>query len=333
LHRDVSPQNILVGIDGTARVIDFGIALAHRRRAEATTTGIVKGKARYMAPEQVVGDKLSPRTDVYAAGLVLLEMLAGPLFPQRGMDDDLLASRIAGLEGMPEPIRVALQRALEREPDDRFASALDFATALDAHPAASAPRVAKWVSEIAAERLGRRAEMVRSFEQSQVDVATRPPAPPRPAPSGDAAWTATDRASERRRSKTLVPFAIAGLLAVMITVIVIVQRNEKVVGPAAAATEHPGATEHPAATDNTSSSSANIPTPASAEPSPTVIASASASAPPSAASSAPHADSPPAKPPRPVSSPTTSAPAVDCSNPFVVDAQGVKRVRRECLGR
>src|SRR3984885_9026799 len=76
VHRDVSPQNILVGVDGTARVLDFGIAKA-RGRAHATATGQIKGKFAYMPPEQLHGEELDRRADVYAAGVVLWESLVG----------------------------------------------------------------------------------------------------------------------------------------------------------------------------------------------------------------------------------------------------------------
>ncbi|MFS8065577.1 MAG: serine/threonine-protein kinase, partial [Byssovorax sp.] len=76
IHRDVSPHNVLVGVDGAARITDFGIAHA-AVRLSSTREGHLKGKLRYMAPEQLRGRKLDRRTDLYAAGAVLWEMLAG----------------------------------------------------------------------------------------------------------------------------------------------------------------------------------------------------------------------------------------------------------------
>ena len=75
VHRDVSPQNVIVGADGVARVLDFGISKAENR-ASVTRDGRVKGKLRYMAPEQLGGD-VTPAADIYAAGIVLWELLAG----------------------------------------------------------------------------------------------------------------------------------------------------------------------------------------------------------------------------------------------------------------
>src|SRR3989442_1525850 len=77
VHRDVSPQNVLVGCDGVARVLDFGIAKARGRLQPTTQTGQVKGKLAYMAPEQILGDDVTRRTDVYAAAVILWEALTG----------------------------------------------------------------------------------------------------------------------------------------------------------------------------------------------------------------------------------------------------------------
>jgi serine/threonine-protein kinase len=76
IHRDVSPQNILVGVDGLARVLDFGVAKA-AGRVHVTQSGEVKGKIPYMPPEQLAGEDLDRTVDVYAAGVVLWEMLTG----------------------------------------------------------------------------------------------------------------------------------------------------------------------------------------------------------------------------------------------------------------
>lgn len=74
IHRDVSPQNVLLSVDGEVKLLDFGIAKA-RGRAERTEAGVIKGKIRYMAPEQAMGEEIDRRIDVYALGVVLWEML------------------------------------------------------------------------------------------------------------------------------------------------------------------------------------------------------------------------------------------------------------------
>ncbi|NUO50009.1 MAG: serine/threonine protein kinase, partial [Polyangiaceae bacterium] len=76
VHRDVSPQNVMVGVDGVSRVVDFGIAKA-ATRAQTTQEGQIKGKLGYMAPEQLRAQPVDRRTDVFAAAIVLAEMLSG----------------------------------------------------------------------------------------------------------------------------------------------------------------------------------------------------------------------------------------------------------------
>src|SRR5690606_19247731 len=76
VHRDVSPQNIMIGSDGIARVLDFGVAKGSGR-IQSTRDGQVKGKVRYMAPEQARGEEITARADIYAAGIVLYEALTG----------------------------------------------------------------------------------------------------------------------------------------------------------------------------------------------------------------------------------------------------------------
>lgn len=77
VHRDISPQNILISYDGAVKVIDFGIAKADEENREATRAGVIKGKPSYLSPEQIAGEELDGRSDIFALGIVLWEMLAG----------------------------------------------------------------------------------------------------------------------------------------------------------------------------------------------------------------------------------------------------------------
>jgi serine/threonine-protein kinase len=172
VHRDVSPQNILVGADGVARVLDFGIAKAAGRVTESVTKDL-KGKIAYMPPEQVAGEEIDRRADLFAVGVVLWEALAGErLFrgedPSSTMDaiynkdPPRLAVRELGVSGAIDDV---LSRALAKEPKDRFETADAMAHALeDALPPASDREIAEWVEHVAGDALAARVERVAAFE-------------------------------------------------------------------------------------------------------------------------------------------------------------------------
>jgi serine/threonine-protein kinase len=161
VHRDVSPQNVLVGTDGSSRVIDFGIAKA-ATRLTATTSGVVKGKLSYMAPEQIKQQPLDRRADVFSAGVVLHELLTGARLFKAGHDGDAVLMVLLG--EIPNPSSVApdvppevdpvVLKALERNPADRFASAAELRDALEAAcPPAPARDVGAWVERLGKEKL------------------------------------------------------------------------------------------------------------------------------------------------------------------------------------
>jgi serine/threonine protein kinase len=101
VHRDVSPDNLLVGFDGVVKVVDFGIAKASAS-VSTTTTGTVKGKFAYMAPEYLAGDPIDGRADVYSMGVVLYELLSGTR-PFRGNSEPALIMSI--MRDDPPPLR------------------------------------------------------------------------------------------------------------------------------------------------------------------------------------------------------------------------------------
>jgi hypothetical protein len=131
VHRDVKPGNILVSPDFRVKVTDFGIAKALRTDIDLTTTGQVLGTVRYLAPEQVQGSEVDPRTDIYSTGVVLYEMVTGrPPFDaendvatamMRLTRDPLPPRAIRG--GISRGVEVAILRAMARRPEDRFQSA------------------------------------------------------------------------------------------------------------------------------------------------------------------------------------------------------------------
>jgi serine/threonine protein kinase len=176
VHRDVSPHNIMIGVDGTARVLDFGIAKA-LGRLQDTHTGQVKGKLSYMAPEQLMGTPLDRRVDVFAAGIVLWETLVGRrlfLADNPGhVVQRVLTETVPSLDTfLPElsfSLVRAVARATEREAEKRFASAAEFARELeDAAEMVSARAVGEWVRAAGGERLEQRAQRLREIESTPI---------------------------------------------------------------------------------------------------------------------------------------------------------------------
>ena len=135
VHRDVSPSNVLVSFEGEVKVCDFGIA--HANDAAELADDAIKGKAGYMSPEHARGDALDARADVFAAGIVLWELLAGrKLYRSDGgpLLDQAKRAEIPALpeRGFPheEELGAIVKRALAPNRDDRFASAQEMRTAL-----------------------------------------------------------------------------------------------------------------------------------------------------------------------------------------------------------
>ncbi len=175
VHRDVSPQNVLVGIDGIARITDFGVARAVSRLG-STRVGQLKGKLAYMAPEQAQGDALDRRADVFSAGVLTWETLAAKrLFKadneaatlQRVMNEEIpLLTRVA--PHLSSEVADAVHRALERDPDRRYTTAAQFADALEeagvTRDGIAAPRdVAAFVKETIGEELEQQRDAVRAW--------------------------------------------------------------------------------------------------------------------------------------------------------------------------
>jgi serine/threonine-protein kinase len=149
VHRDVSPHNVLIGVDGIARITDFGVAHAETRLS-TTKGGQVKGKFAYMSPEQVRSMPIDRRSDVYAAGVVLWETMTGQRMLRN--DNDLaMITQILGrawklphelAPSVPRPVSDACTRALSLEPGDRYATAAAFAEALEEAARASGVTIA-----------------------------------------------------------------------------------------------------------------------------------------------------------------------------------------------
>jgi eukaryotic-like serine/threonine-protein kinase len=139
VHRDVSPQNIIVGYDGFTKMVDFGLAKATALGDGATRAGQLKGKISYMAPEQVKGEPLDRRADVFALGVVLYAVTTGKhpfrresegatLFAISAPDPAPAPSRFMEY---PAPLEAVLMKSIAKKPDDRYSSSLEFARALE----------------------------------------------------------------------------------------------------------------------------------------------------------------------------------------------------------
>lgn len=137
VHRDISPPNIMVSSAGQAKLLDFGIAKANTAQTK-TRSGTLKGKNAYMSPEQILGRTLDRRSDIFALGTVLWELLAIKRLFHR--DSDFMTYRAITEEPTPDirqhrpdipgPLREVVERALAKHPADRFANAAEFARAL-----------------------------------------------------------------------------------------------------------------------------------------------------------------------------------------------------------
>jgi len=165
VHRDISPQNILVTYTGTTKIVDFGIAKAATQSQE-TRAGTLKGKFAYMSPEQALGKKLDGRSDLFALGIVLYEITVGKrLFKS---DSELKTLRMITEEPIVSPIELnpkypkrlndIIMKALERDRDKRFKNCNEFHVELEAflrdYPKPSSTvDLSKWMKKIFAEKI------------------------------------------------------------------------------------------------------------------------------------------------------------------------------------
>lgn len=191
VHRDVSPQNVLVGVDGIPRLLDFGIAKAMGRAAN-TRGAQLKGKIAYMSPEQITGSPVTRQTDIWGSAIVLWQSLTGCKLFQAQNDAETLYQILEGeiappsrhRKDVPPELDAVVLRGLERDPADRFATAQEMVVAFEKTvPMMSQHEVAEWVNRIAGPNLAKRSSRLAEIESLSADVRvplTDPPPPPDP---------------------------------------------------------------------------------------------------------------------------------------------------------
>lgn len=168
VHRDVSPQNVLIGYDGSIKLLDFGVAKTAMRTGE-TRAGMMKGKARYMAPEQVMNGDVDRRADIYAAGVVLWELVAG----RKMVSGTNVLEQLVTVMKTPAPklstfvpdvdaeLETIVHKALEREPENRYSTALEMREALQTYIASKGGPRAEDVAALVRELFTRQREEIQ----------------------------------------------------------------------------------------------------------------------------------------------------------------------------
>ncbi|MDP9150419.1 MAG: serine/threonine protein kinase [Myxococcota bacterium] len=215
VHRDVNPTNIFVTYDGQVKVIDFGLAKA-ANRVSKTAAGVIKGKASYMSPEQALGAPVDRRTDIFALGATLWELGCDRrLF--RGADEVETLKRVAAAEvpdpaklvpGFPPALSRVLRKALARQKERRYATALELAHDLDAFAggAIHAAIVAQVMQEVfAAQHVKQAAWLAKVTSQAE-----------KRAPSHRAVFNRASGSGPRGAATVLVVFAFLALVAVVV---------------------------------------------------------------------------------------------------------------------
>jgi serine/threonine-protein kinase len=370
VHRDVSPQNILVGIDGIARVLDFGVAKAVTRVA-TTREGQIKGKLAYLAPEQLSGNN-SRQSDIYSASVVLWEALTGERLFQADNPGELLNlvlyRKIPApgelTAGLPSGLDEIVLKGLSRDPAERFTTAREMAVELERKGGqVSAVEVGEWVERIAKDAIATRAKKVAEIENySPNDLGEAHRLSRLRAGSEEvAAIAAARRQNEVRHNSAPTvaevrsprPASSADMESspTQSSVATIsgyppaemkTSRARPLIAAAAALlvlvvaivmlTSRPG--------PSNATRAGGVPSSVAADPTPSASASALPSAPtnpslteetPAVVASA-HTDTTPPVRPKPVQHPVPpKKPALNCDPPYFVDPQGIRHMRRECL--
>lgn len=188
VHRDVNPSNVLVATSGHVKLADFGVVRMRERIQQKTEPGLVKGKYAYLAPEYIAGEPCSVQTDIYAAGIMLFELLSGRECFSGNTAYEVMWKIVnkgvpmyrLGREGVPEDLQRIVQRATSMVPERRYTTAQDMANALEAWLMRSGRHATPWVLSVFFNRhelFPRRLEEVPTPQALQRSVPAHIPKP------------------------------------------------------------------------------------------------------------------------------------------------------------
>lgn len=332
IHRDVSPQNVLVGVDGVPRVLDFGVAKA-AGRAQQTMDGQLKGKLAYMSPEQMLGEEIDRRADVYSAGVVLWETLATRRLFEGENQGALMKKVVAGdiakpssvVPGLPHGVDAVVAKATARRPEDRFASAWEMALAVEeALGGENVRKISAFVESCGREAIARRTERVRQLESmTEADLA---PTTVQASPLDRPTELETERVRPNDRAVLMALAITAGLgVATALALVALVRTRPEPGGAPSGATATATSTESAVASavlaaPAVATVSAAASTMVVATTATTSVARPTAAVVPPAVTTSRTSEVPPVKPPA----------GADCIPPFVI-VNGKRKLKPECI--
>jgi serine/threonine-protein kinase len=239
VHRDVSPQNILVTYDGVSKVVDFGVAKATAMGGGATVAGQLKGKVSYMAPEQVRGEAIDRRVDIFAMGIVLYALTTGKHPFRRESEaatmytiasDDPVVSPRKFLPDYPASLEAVLLKALAKDAKNRYATASEFLRALDqAFPVSERANTDEDIAAFMGKLFGNKREESRAAlaealaladKQGPRPVDNQPELPSQtsslseiglaPSPTAESTYTSVGVPALKQRRQRVLLFSVVG---------------------------------------------------------------------------------------------------------------------------
>lgn len=228
VHRDVSPQNILVTFNGDVKLVDFGIAKAGRSSMEDTGSGQLKGKVPYMSPEQAQGQMLDGRSDIFSLGIILFELTTGRRLFRGQNEMDTLRMIVDGEyprprdlnPGIPEALEKIILKSLAKDPAERYQSARQMQADLEdfirsAQLKVSPLSAGEWMQRLFAEKLAQQKQMLTEGRQLADVIAAQVAAE-----EEAAAREATMSGVRARRSSRMswIAAALIGVLAVAVAI-------------------------------------------------------------------------------------------------------------------